>query len=93
MAINTGSHFGIGVRGHSNSVDGVGVRGSRINTGGLNGWGGIFLNDLGYTGFFGAASDIKTKKDINGIDNAFSIVLSLNPVTYNFDIKNIHIWD
>jgi len=82
---NTGT--GTGVRGYSNSVDGVGVRGARINTGGIIGWGGLFQNDLGYTGFFGAASDIKTKKDVNGIDDALGIILSLNPVTYKFDME------
>ena len=86
LAINTTtSHFGIGVRGASNSPEGTGVEGSRM--GGGFGWGGVFLNDLGYTGWFGATSDLKAKKDINSIPNALDIVLSLNPVKYNFDLN------
>ena len=53
-------NFGIGVRGASNSPEGTGVEGSRM--GGGFGWGGVFLNDLGYTGWFGAASDERLKK-------------------------------
>ena len=87
LAINTSNstHWGIGVRGASNSPEGTGVEGSRM-AGGL-GWGGVFLNDLGYTGWFGAASDLKAKKDISSIPNALDIVLSLNPVKYNFDLN------
>ena len=87
LAINTSNstHWGIGVRGASNSPAGTGVEGSRM-AGGL-GWGGVFLNDLGYTGWFGAASDLKAKKDISSIPNALDIVLSLNPVKYNFDLN------
>ena len=78
-------HRAIGVRGVANGRDGVGVQGSRQNTGGLFGWGGLFLNDLGYTGFFGAASDLRLKKDVKPIYSAMDIVSKLKPVTYKFD--------
>lgn len=88
LAINASlTHTAIGVRGAANGRDGVGVRGSRQNTGGVIGWGGVFYNDLGYTGFFGAASDEKAKKDIKSISGALGIVNQLNPVTYHFDLE------
>lgn len=88
LAISTSlTHRAIGVRGVANGRDGVGVRGSRQNTGGIAGWGGVFYNDLGYTGFFGAASDEKAKKDIKTIHGALDIVDQLNPVTYHFDLE------
>jgi len=88
LAINTSlTHQAIGVRGAANGRDGVGVYGSRQNTGGILGWGGVFYNDLGYTGFFGLASDRKTKKNIEQINNAINIIDQLNPVTYNFDLE------
>ena len=42
----------------------------------------MFQNDLGYTGFFGTASDLKIKKNINTIPNARSIVNNLRGVSY-----------
>ena len=88
LAISTSlTHRAIGVRGVANGRDGVGVRGSRQNTGGIQGWGGVFYNDLGYTGFFGAASDEKAKKGIKKIHDALDIVNQLNPVTYHFDLE------
>ena len=84
LAINASlTHRAIGVRGAANGRDGVGVYGSRQNTGGVIGWGGVFYNDLGYTGFFGLASDKRLKKDIKTVDGALSIVSKLNPVTYH----------
>jgi polyhydroxyalkanoate synthesis regulator phasin len=80
------THRAIGVRGAANGRDGTGVQGSRQNTGGVLGWGGLFLNDLGYTGFFGAASDLRLKKDVKPIYSALDIVNKLKPVTYKFDI-------
>jgi hypothetical protein len=62
------------------------VYGTRQNGAGA-GWGGLFLDDLGYTGFFGTASDRRLKKNILPIDNALDIILKLNPVTYNFDLE------
>jgi hypothetical protein len=79
------THSAIGVRGAINGRDGIGVLGTR-QFGAGTGWGGLFNNDLGYTGFFGAASDRRLKKNILPIDNALDIVLKLNPVTYNFDL-------
>jgi hypothetical protein len=50
------------------------------------GWAGLFIEDLGYTGFFGAASDESLKKNIEPIQKALNIVAQQNPVTYNFDL-------
>jgi hypothetical protein len=83
---NTLINSAIGVRGTINGRDGFGVLGTRANGAGA-GWGGLFLEDLGYTGFFGAASDARTKKDINPINGALAIVNQLNPVTYYFDLE------
>lgn len=88
LAINGSlTHRAIGVRGAANGRDGIGVVGSRQNTGGVVGWGGLFLNDLGYTGFFGAASDKRLKRNINPINNALNILIKLNPVKYYFDLE------
>ena len=88
LAINNSlTHRAIGVRGAANGRDGIGVYGSRQNTGGVVGWGGLFLNDLGYTGFFGAASDRRLKKDIKPLEGALDIVSKLNPVSYYFDLQ------
>ena len=77
----------IGVRGHTNEWQGTGMRGSRFNSGGANtGWGGEFYDDLGYTGFFGAISDLRTKKNIQPISSALSILAQLSPVTYLYDL-------
>jgi hypothetical protein len=80
------THGAVGVRGTVNGRDGTGVYGTRQNGAGA-GWGGLFLADLGYTGFFGNVSDRRLKKNILPIDNALDIVLKLNPVTYNFDLE------
>lgn len=78
----------IGVRGASNEWQGTGVRGSRFNGGGPNtGWGGEFYDDLGYTGFLGTISDEKTKKNVTSIENATSLIMELNPVTYSYDLE------
>lgn len=78
----------IGVRGHTNEWQGTGIYGSRFNGGGANnGWGGQIYDDLGYTGFLGTISDARTKKDIQNIDNATSLVMSLRPVTYMYDLE------
>ncbi|MFT6921275.1 MAG: hypothetical protein ACJA1C_000269 [Crocinitomicaceae bacterium] len=83
---NTLINSAIGVRGTINGRDGFGVLGTRANGAGA-GWAGLFIEDLGYTGFFGAASDARTKKDINPINEALAIVNQLNPVTYYFDLE------
>lgn len=80
------THTAVGVRGTVNGRDGIAVLGTRQNGAGA-GWGGLFTNDLGYTGFFGAASDESLKKNIQPIQKALDIVHNLNPVTYNFDLE------
>lgn len=78
----------IGVRAATNEWQGTGIYASRFNSGGANtGWGGLVYNDLGYTGFFGAISDERTKKDIKKIKGALSIIDQLNPVMYHFDLE------
>lgn len=79
------THSSVGVRGTINGRDGIGVLGTRQNGAGA-GWAGLFIDDLGYTGFFGAASDETLKKNIAPIKKALDIVEQLNPVTYNFDL-------
>ena len=83
---NTLINSAIGVRGTINGRDGFGVLGTRVNGAGA-GWAGLFIEDLGYTGFFGAASDESLKKNIEPIQRALDIVDQLNPVTYNFDLE------
>jgi len=74
---------GAGVRGTSYKYILNGVNGTRFNDGSANtGWGGLFQADLGYTGFFGAASDARIKKNVAVIDNATDIVNQLRGVTY-----------
>lgn len=76
----------IGARGHTNEWQGTGVRGSRFNGGGANsGWGGQFYDDLGYTGFFGLISDARTKKDVQPIADAVTIIDQLTPVRYYYN--------
>ena len=76
-----GSGASAGVRGITNNADAIGVNGS-VTVLPLNGWGGLFQNDLGYTGFFGSASDLKIKKNINTITDARSIINNLRGVSY-----------
>jgi len=81
-----GEHYGsgtasAGVRGYTTNLDAVGVNGTVSGIPNL-GWGGLFQNDLGYTGYFGTASDLKIKKNINTIPNARSIVNNLRGVSY-----------
>ncbi len=79
------TNLGYGIFGLSNSRQGVGVFGNRINNGGNDsGWGGLFENDLGYTGQLLSASDKKLKKDISKIQSALIKIKNLNPVQYNF---------
>ncbi|MCS6933543.1 MAG: tail fiber domain-containing protein [Chitinophagales bacterium] len=71
-----------GVRGLALNLTLHGVTGARTGAGANTGWGGLFQNDLGYTGFFGVASDIRIKKNIKNIDNAIDIIRQLRGVTY-----------
>lgn len=81
------THQAIGVRGAVNGRDGIGVLGSRQNSIGL-GYGGLFLNDLGYTGGLFLASDEQLKTNIVKIENAISIIDRLSPVSYNYDLEH-----
>jgi len=75
-----------GVYGHVNNWRGTGVYGSRTNNGGTNdGWGGLFLSDLGYTGGVYNASDRRLKKDVHEISDALSLISQLRPVRYHYD--------
>lgn len=69
-----------GVRGTSSNTSACGVIGSLPSAG--NGWGGLFQNDLGYTGYFGSASDQKIKKNIQTIRQPMDIIRGLRGVTY-----------
>lgn len=60
----------------------VGVQGQKP-AGGL-GWGGLFLNDLGYTGGLFVASDERVKTDIKPIENALSRLMQLDGKTYRY---------
>jgi len=51
---------------------------------GGSGWGGLFLNDLGYTGFFGVASDSRFKKDIQRVENVLPLLTSLPVYKYHY---------
>lgn len=70
------------VAGVYGATSGRGVIGQK-QAGGL-GWGGLFLNDLGYTGYFGSASDERIKKNIQPISDALSKILKLQGYTYQF---------
>jgi hypothetical protein len=81
-----GSGLAAGVRGITNNANAIGVNGS-VAVLPLNGWGGLFQNDLGYTGFFGSASDLKIKKNINTITDARSIINNLRGVSYEHRLE------
>jgi len=74
-----------GVNGASNSSAGVGVEGSHSSLG--IGWGGLFFNDLGYTGGLYFVSDQKLKKDIKQIARPIELLKNLRGVTYKFDYE------
>ena len=87
---DNGSSFdATGVYGHANDLQGIGVLGIRASTGGGSdsGYGGLFQNDLGYTGGFYNASDKRLKKEIATIKNSLDIVKQLNPVKYYYDTE------
>jgi len=81
------THRAIGVRGVANGRDGAGVLGSRQSGVGTTGWGGLFLNNLGYTGGFYNASDSRLKKEISDINNATEIIKKLRAVSYYYDVE------
>lgn len=59
-----------------------GVNGFKPSGG--TGWGGLFQNDLGYTGFFGAASDRSLKKNIKPFGGALAIIDQLPVYTFQY---------
>ncbi|MEN9998635.1 MAG: hypothetical protein RI922_1625 [Bacteroidota bacterium] len=75
---------GAGVRGIAGAGTNNGVNGSKPNAGA--GWGGLFQGDLGYTGFFGVASDQRIKQNIQTIPHALDIVKSLRGTTYEHNL-------
>jgi hypothetical protein len=85
---------GAGVRGTSYKYSLNGVNGNRTNDGSADiGWGGLFQNDLGYTGFMGVASDARIKKNVKEINNATDLVNSLRGVTYEHRLEDSRFGD
>lgn len=83
---NGSAYDATGVYGHANDYQGLGVYGVRSGTGGPdNGFGGLFIADLGYTGWFGNASDARLKTNVANIETGLGVVLKLNPVSYKFN--------
>jgi hypothetical protein len=68
------------VRGIAGGPTNNGVNGQ--NAAPTTGWGGLFQNDLGYTGFFGVASDQRLKNNIKTIPKAIDIVKKLRGTVY-----------
>ena len=77
---------GIGVRGSTNGRNGYGVYGSRISNLGT-GFGGLFLNSVGYTGSLTNLSDSRTKTNIRPLSNPLEIIKSLKGVNYEYDLE------
>lgn len=73
-----------GVYGSTNTNTQYGVNGYKP-TGG-SGWGGLFINDLGYTGFFGSASDRSLKREIKPFDGALKILNDLPIYSYRYKV-------
>jgi hypothetical protein len=79
------SSSGAAVRGTSSNTSAVGVNGALPSLGA--GWGGLFQNDLGYTGSFLSASDQKIKKNIQTINKPLDIIKGLRGVTYEHKLE------
>ena len=79
------STTGAGVRGVAGAGTNNGVNGQ--NAAPTTGWAGLFQNDLGYTGFFGVASDRKLKQNIQTIPNALSIISQLRGTIYEHNFS------
>jgi|GEM_PF-2186054 len=76
----------VGVVGHSNLWQGIGVIGSRrFDNGPDNGFGGQFYYDIGYTGGLYSISDARTKSEIAPLQSALDIVNQLEPVSYRYN--------
>ncbi len=71
---------GAGVRGIAGAGTNNGINGS--NPAVTTGWAGLFQNDLGYTGFFGVASDQRIKTNIQTIASPLQLVKNMRGVTY-----------
>lgn len=84
---NNNAQTGVGVRGSTNGRDGYGVWGSRVGTTGTLGFGGVFQNDLGFTGTLFAISDERTKKNVKPMQNALGLIMQLKGVNYEYDIE------
>lgn len=68
-----------------------GINGSRIGIG--LGWGGLFQNDLGYTGYSGLTSDARIKKNVVTIPNAINILMNLRDVRYEHKLDEVQYAD
>jgi len=80
--------FNYGVYGEVDNYVSTGVLGVRVNNGGNDlGFGGLFVNDLGYTGVLLNVSDGKLKTNVTNLENALVVVNRLRPVTYNYDTE------
>ncbi len=75
-----------GVSGLASSNNHRGVNGDKPNGG--TGWGGLFTNDLGYTGFFGVASDERLKINIKPIGDGMNTINKIKVYSYNMDTVN-----
>lgn len=85
---NQGNFDATGVYGHANDYQGIGVLGVRSGSGGPNnGFAGLFVGTLGYSGGLSNLSDRRTKKNIKSIPNAINLLVRLNPVSYQFDLE------
>lgn len=85
---NQGNFDATGVYGHANDYQGIGVLGVRSGNGGPdNGFAGLFVGTLGYSGGLSNLSDRRTKKNIKSIPNAINLLVRLNPVSYQFDLE------
>ncbi|MFH1319094.1 MAG: tail fiber domain-containing protein, partial [Bacteroidota bacterium] len=84
LALNSGTGgTALGVSGAANTYEGTGVDGTRFDDGGADiGFGGMFFNDLGYTGWLLDMSDKRIKKNIQNMSGALNKIMNLNPVIY-----------
>ena len=51
------------------------------------GWGGLFLNDLGYSGGFFNVSDARFKKNIRPVQTVLDKVMQLTPYMYHYTLE------
>ncbi len=83
LATGTGTNS-YGVRGSVNTWEGTGVLGTRFNDGGINsGFGGLFIDDLGFTGLLLGVSDERLKKDVSSIETGLETIMQLHSVSYH----------